>query len=265
MARRDVVVIGDGTALTHSTTRRRFLAALGVAGTVLFLPGMFTACSGESVTDPMTDPANYRLDLSTSLGIMNYLYTLEQVDAAFYTAAVAGSAGYAGLSSDEKEVFQDIQRHEVIHREFLRRLLGDAALPGIAFDAAAMTKLVATRDSLLRAAQLFEDTAVSAYNGAAKYLGDAAHLLALSKIVSVEARHAAAIRDIRDSGSRLFAGDDVVSPASGLDVKTEPGTVFNDISRRGLFVSPVTVVAAPAGTPTSDAPAPDPTGAPKAP
>ena len=258
MARRDELVIGNGMALMQPTTRRGFLAMLGVAGTVLFMPGMFTACSGESVTDPLTDPANYRLDLSTGAGIMNYLYALKQVTAAFYTAAIAGSPGFAALTSDEKEALQDIQHHEVIHREFLRRVLGGAALPEIAFNAATMTKLVATPDTLLKSAQLFEDTAVSAYNGAAKYLTDAGQLLASAKIVSVEARHSAAIRDIRDAGARLFAGDDVVNPASGLDLKAEPGTVFNDIASRGVFVSPVSLTVGPTGTARPDAAAPNP-------
>ena len=252
------LVIGDGVALALPTTRRRFLAMLGAAGTVLLLPGMFAGCGGESVTDPLTDPANYRLDLSSDTGIMNFAFALEQLEAAFYTAAVTGSPGFVALSPDEKELFQDIQRHEVIHREFLRRVLGDAALPEIAFDAATIATHVATPNSLLKFAQLLEDTGVSAYNGAAKYLNDGKYLGALAKIVSVEARHAAAIRDIRDSTGRLFADDNVVSLSTGLDVKAEPSTVYDDLTKRGVFVSPIALVAGPTGTATPDAPAPTP-------
>jgi hypothetical protein len=43
--------------------------------------------------------------------------------------------------------------------------------------------------------------------------------------VSVEARHAAALRDLLNPGSRDFAGDDVVD-AMGMDRVLEPGEVL---------------------------------------
>ena len=43
--------------------------------------------------------------------------------------------------------------------------------------------------------------------------------------MSVEARHAAAIRDLLNPGSRDFAGDDVVD-AMGMDRALEPGAVL---------------------------------------
>ena len=52
------------------------------------------------------------------------------------------------------------------------------------------------------------------------------NLLVAGKIVSVEARHAAAIRDILNpNDGRAFAGDDVVD-AQGLDVVREPVAVL---------------------------------------
>jgi len=48
--------------------------------------------------------------------------------------------------------------------------------------------------SFLKLAQTFEDTGVSAYNGAAPMIKSAAVLGAAGSIVQVEARHAAAIR-----------------------------------------------------------------------
>ena len=57
-------------------------------------------------------------------------------------------------------------------------------------------------------ARTFEDLGVSAYNGAGQLLTVAANLLTAGKIVSVEARHAAAIRDLLVPNS--FAASDVV-------------------------------------------------------
>ena len=50
----------------------------------------------------------------------------------------------------------------------------------------------------------FEDLGVAAYNGAGKLLTNPDYLLLAGKIVSVEARHAAAIRDLLVANS--FAG-----------------------------------------------------------
>lgn len=252
------LVIHSGDQLLQPTTRRRFLGLLAVGGSVLMLPSVFTACNDDdSITDPFTDPSRYRLDLSNDTGILNYAYALEQLEAAFYTAAVT-SAGFAALSTAEKEVLQDLQKHEVIHREFFKQVLGSAALPAIGFNTTTVGTKTASRDVLLSTSQLLEDTGVSAYNGAGKYLTVPANLLVAGKIVSVEARHAAAIRDIRDgTNGRLFAGDDVVN-GSGLDVKSEPSTVLASVASLNVLTSPLSIGTGPTGAATPDANAPTP-------
>jgi hypothetical protein len=253
------LVIRSSDQLLQPTTRRRFLGLLAVGGSILMLPSVFTACGDDdSITDPFTDPDRYRLDLSNDTGILNYAYALEQLEAAFYTSALT-SAGFAALSAAEKEVLQDVQKHEVIHRDFLKQVLSSAALPDIGFNATTVGTKTAGRDVLLSTSQLLEDTGVSAYNGAGKYLTVAANLLVVGKVVSVEARHAAAIRDIRDgTNGRLFAGDDVVNPTSGLDVKSEPSTVLASVASLGVMTSPLSISASPTGAATPDANAPTP-------
>jgi hypothetical protein len=260
MSERKELIIGNSDQLLHPTTRRRFLGLLALGGSIMMLPAVFTACGDDdSITDPFIDPSRYRIDLSNDTGIFNYAYALEQVEAAFYTAALS-SAGFAALSAAEKEVFQDLQKHEVIHREFFRQVLGTAALPDIGFNTTTVGNLMANRDVLLSTSQLLEDTGVSAYNGAGKYLASAANLLVAGKIVSVEARHAAAIRDIRDGTTGLkFAGDDVVD-AQGLDVKAEPDAVLASVGTLDLLTSPLAISTQPDQTRvTADAPAPTPT------
>lgn len=253
------LIISSSDQLLQPTTRRKFLGLLAVGGSIMMLPAVFTACSDDdSITDPFTDPSRYMLDLSNDTGILNYAYALEQLEAAFYTAALS-SAGFAALSAPEKEVFQDLQQHEVIHREFFRQVLGPAALPDIGFNTTTVGSLTASRDVLLSTSQLLEDTGVSAYNGAGKYLASATNLLVAGKIVSVEARHAAAIRDIRDGTTGLkFAGDDVVN-AQGLDVKNEPGAVIASVGALNLLTSPLAISTQPDQTKvTANAPAPTP-------
>ena len=234
------LVITSGDQLLKQTTRRKFLGVMGMGGAIVFLPSVFTACKSDDISGTGGTPAQFTLNLSDDTGILNYAYALEQLEAAYYTAALA-SPGFAALSANEQEVLGDLQKHEVIHREFFKMVLGSVAIPTIIFNATTVGTLTANRDVLLRTSQLLEDTGVSAYNGAGKYLTSAANLLVAGKIVSVEARHAAAIRDIRDGNNgRLFAGDDVVDP-SGLDVKAEPSTVLTGVLGLNVVSSPLSI------------------------
>ncbi|MEO7083174.1 MAG: ferritin-like domain-containing protein [Gemmatimonadaceae bacterium] len=256
-----VVVVRRAAELCRASTRRDFLKAMGVGGTIVLLPGIFAACNDSKINgvpNPGTG-TTYTLDLSNDIGILNYAYALEQLEAAYYTAAIA-SPGFAALSASEQEVFSDLQKHEVIHREFFKTVLGTAAIPTLAFNTTTVGTLTASRTVLLSTAQLLEDTGVSAYNGAGKYLTSAAYLLIAGKIVSVEARHAAAIRDIRDGANgKLFAGDDVVN-ASGLDVKAEPSAVIAGVNGLNVVVGTVAIGTQPdSSKKTADQPAPTPT------
>lgn len=153
-----------------------------------------------------------------------------------------------------------MQKHEVIHREFFKTVLGSKAIPTLSFNTTTVGTMTATRDALLKTSQLLEDTGVSAYNGAGKYLTSAANLLVAGKIVSVEARHAAAVRDMRDgTNGRLFAGDDVVSNSTGLDVKAEPGTVGAAVNSLNVIVGTIGIGTQPdASKKTADVTAPTP-------
>jgi hypothetical protein len=254
------LVISRGEQLMQPSSRRQFLRVLGIGGSIMFLPSVFTACDSDDVVGTGNGTnTTYTLDLSNDTGILNYAYALEQLEAAYYTAALT-SAGFAALSANEQEVLGDLQKHEVIHREFFKTVLGSAAIPSISFNTTTVGTLTASRAVLLSTSQLLEDTGVSAYNGAGKYLTNAANLLVAGKIVSVEARHAAAIRDIRDGANgRLFAGDDVVN-ASGLDVKAEPGTIGAAVNSLNVINGTIAIGTQPDQTKkTADAPAPTPT------
>lgn len=237
------MIIPSSHELLRTTTRRRFLGLLGMTGVVAALPSAFTACSdNDRITDP--NPPQFRLDLSSDAGILNFAYTLEQLQAAFYTGALS-SAGFSGMSAAERAVITDLQKHEVSHRDLLKLTLGISAMPAIAVDATALQSLMSDRATLLSTSQLLEDTIVSAYNGAGKYLTSQNNLLLLGRIVSVEARHAAAVRDIRDgSAGTLFAGSDVVT-APGLDVKAEPDTVLTSVVSLKVVTSPLVIGTLP--------------------
>jgi hypothetical protein len=197
--------------LARTTGRRKFLHWSGVTLAVVAL-----GCSDDD-DDGGTGPDTGVNLGSGDTGILNYAYALEQLEAAFYTQVVASF--YAGATADEQTLLTDIRNHEVIHRDFLKAALGTSAIADLQVDFSSIN--FADRDSVLGAAKTFEDLGVSAYNGAGQLLTDAANLLVAGKIVSVEARHAAAIRDLlvpSSSAVGSFAGDDTVDPTTGLEI-----------------------------------------------
>ncbi|MBA2339676.1 MAG: ferritin-like domain-containing protein [Pyrinomonadaceae bacterium] len=168
-------------------------------------------------------PQDGTVDLgSGDTGILNYAYALEQLEAAYYTQVM--SAPYAGMTAEERQILTDLRDHEIVHREFFKVALGANAIPALVPDFGKVN--FNSRASVLKTAQIFEDLGVSAYNGAGQLLTDPQNLLLAGKIVSVEARHAAAIRDLLKPRSDSFA-------PKPLDVERSPGTV---LKLAGLFI-----------------------------
>lgn len=212
---------------SQTPSRRDFLKWSSAAALTAFA---FGALSPESLTAktafhglPIDDDKSGRVDLGKGdFGILNYAYALEQLEAAFYTQAV--STPFARMSSEERAILTDIRDHEIAHREFFKAALGKKAIPGLQVNFTSIN--FNSRDSVLGTARTFEDLGVSAYNGAGQLLKNPTFLLLAGKIVSVEARHAAVIRDLINPMSTAFAGDDVVDSSTGLDPARLPAQVL---------------------------------------
>jgi rubrerythrin len=198
------------TAEAKAMHRRKFLTLIGGTATAA---AVIASCKKSN--------SNNGIDLgSGDIGILNYAYALEQLEAAFYTQVAMSF--YSGASAMEQTYLQDIRDHEIAHREFFKNALGSNAIQDLEVDFSSIN--FSSRDSVLGAAKAFEDLGVSAYNGAGKLITDPNYLLVAGKIVSVEARHAAIIRDLISFGS--FA-DNTVIDANGLDKHREPGEVLS--------------------------------------
>ena len=217
----------DDTAFVqplYTPIKRRsfFMYAGATAGaTALVLAG----CSKDSDT---STPAANTVNVGTGdVGVLNYAYALEQLEAAFYTTVREG-AYYKGLAAGnaEKQVLDDLYYHEVIHREFFKAAITAAAptaiIKGLTPNFTAVN--FGDRASVLGTAKAFEDLGVSAYNGAGQFLISPLYLALAGKIVSVEARHAALIRDM--VGEATFVGADIVTIAtSSLEISKTPEQV----------------------------------------
>ena len=195
--------------------RKSFLKYTALSGSALVLG--LDACK-KSNNNP-GQPGTSTVDVgSGDPGILNFAYALEQLEAAFYIKVNASF--YTNITSAEQAILTDIMNHEVAHRDFFKAALASAAIPTLSFDFSSVN--FSDRTSVLSTAKALEDTGVSAYNGAGQYIVSPTYLTLAGKIVSVEARHASAIRDLLNPLSADFAGDDVVNATSGLDYSRTP-------------------------------------------
>lgn len=199
--------------IVQNMQRRKFFGqAAGLASIAAFA----AACDKDDNNSPNN---NGGVDLGTGdIGILNYAYALEQLEAAFYTQVVA--TPYSGITPAELMFMTDIRNHEIAHREFFKAALGGMAIQALEVDFSKIT--FTSRDSVLGTAKAFEDLGVSAYDGAGYLIKDANYLLLAGKIVSVEARHAALIRELIEANS--FLGDQV--EANSVNIARTPDEVL---------------------------------------
>ncbi|MGE8290814.1 MAG: ferritin-like domain-containing protein [Sphingobacterium sp.] len=198
--------------------RRDFLKFAGASAASLAILGV-ASCKKDR-DDDMDNGGKGMYFGSGDIAILNYAYALEQLEAAFYIQLVNNP--YSGISDMEKAFFTDIRDHEIAHREFFKVALGAKAISSLEFNLSGIN--FSSRATVLATAKTFEDLGVSAYNGAGWLIKDPNYLLLAGKIVSVEARHAAWVRDMIDNGS--FANQEVVD-SNGLDLAKSPSVVLS--------------------------------------
>lgn len=242
-------------APARTTDRRNFFKWIGAGlGSATFLSGCGLMSRFDDLDLPIdtgtTGPVT--IDFSNDVGVLNYAFALEQLEAAFYARAFA--TPFDGITNEEMRVLRDLRNHEIIHREFYRQgipLFG-TAIPALTFDFSAVD--FSSRAVVLETARVFEDLGVAAYNGAGPLLDNPDILTVAGKIVSVEARHAAAIRDLIEPVSAFSIGEDDsveldgtgmgaaardVIDANGLDRAFDPPAVL--AAAAPFVVNPITV------------------------
>lgn len=212
-------------AVYPAVRRRSFLKVAGAAMVATsaagFLPRRLLAQTQGEVGLGTGDTA-----------VLNYAFALEQLEAEFYTLVM--KSPYGGMSSGEREILTDIRDHEIAHADFYRAKLGSAGIPKLQFNWSAVN--FGDRTSVLTTARTFEDTGVSAYNGAGQLLRDPRNLAIAGKIVSVEARHAAIIHDLLEPRGQSFAGQGVID-SFGLDLADPPKAILRKVAP--FIVTPI--------------------------
>jgi rubrerythrin len=169
-----------GAIEVHGTTRGAFIVRGALATASLYGAG----AAGSFVAGAFAQSGGSDLD------VLNFALTLEYLESAFYKEA----RSKAGLSGDTLKLANEIGKHEDQHVQALSGAI--TKMGGTPVKAPKVSFPLTDRASFLKLAQTFEDTGVSAYNGAAPSIKSKELLAVAGSIVQVEARHAAAIRGL---------------------------------------------------------------------
>jgi hypothetical protein len=125
---------------------------------------------------------------SSDLDILNYALTLEYLEAAFYDEAKTKAKATGDLQKLIEQLADDEAEHVSALTATIKQLKGKPVpAPKVKFD-------YSDSKGFLKLAVTFEDTGVSAYNGAGPMLKSKELLATAGSIVQIEGRHAAAMR-----------------------------------------------------------------------
>ncbi|HEV2061335.1 MAG TPA: ferritin-like domain-containing protein [Solirubrobacteraceae bacterium] len=156
---------------------------------------------GAAAAGPLA--ARALADIKDDLELLEYLLTMEYVQSGLYREAIK----QVSLSEEVSRLARELRDQEVEHVDALRATIEEAGgnppdrLPldfgsGLASEAA-----------FLKLANTLEDTAASAYNGAAPRLESREFLAVFTSIGQIEARHAALVRLAREKPPAPLAFD----------------------------------------------------------
>lgn len=183
------------TTSRPGVSRGRFLAGAAGAAGVLAAGGLVGAemLSGQGAASSLRDAQPIAL-----------AHALERLQSAFYTEAVTAGA----LDGELLEFAMTARDHEAQHAALLEPLVTDRpAEPEYEFGADTTDP-----NAFGEAAARLEDLAVAAYNGLLPVLSPRG-LAVASRIVSVDARHAAWVRAIMGRDPAAAATDSSLSAA----------------------------------------------------
>jgi Ferritin-like domain len=185
--------IAETKEQAETTSRRRLLGLTLAGGGTLVLARATTArAAGLSASD---------------VDILNYALVLEYLQASFYTEAERSGA----LSGKTAQAARVVGATERAHVKAFLDLLGSQAVERPTFDFQGTTE---QQQPFLKTAVALEDLAVAAYKGQAPRLQSNAVLAAAVGIHSVEARHAAWMRELFGITPAVNAFDKPASRAS---------------------------------------------------
>jgi rubrerythrin len=209
--------LAETGAQLDGDTRAAFLKKLGIgaaglAGSSALLAGLPSIASAKGV--PKSDVA-----------ILNFALTLEYLEATFYTQAATNlaSSNYASFATLVRD-------DENAHVAALKKALGRAAVKKPTFDFGAAVTDEAT---FLKTSFVLENTGVAAYLGQAGKIKTPAILGAAASILTVEARHAAAIATLMNTNQ--LSGANGITPNGPFDKPQSKAAILKAVTATGFI------------------------------
>lgn len=206
-------------------TRGQFLRRAGLAGGALagsgallglLAPGAMAYSTGDR------PPSSVFGNGDTA--ILNYALVLEYLESQFYIEATNNQRRKAFIPNTEPRAhvfLTAVTGDEIAHRDFLRKALGKDAIKKPKFDFHGTTS---NYKEFLTSAFAFENVGVHAYSGQAFNLKNPKYLAAALSIVTIEARHAAAVGLIRNES------DYGITPSGAFDTPQGATKVLNEVN-----------------------------------
>lgn len=206
-------------------TRSQFLRRAGLAGGAVMGGGAILGALAPAALAFSTGnrpPAKFG---KGDIGILNYALTLEYLESTFYNEATANQRKRAFIPNTEprSHVFLSaVTKDENQHVAALKKVLGRHAVKKPKFNYHGTN---ANYREFLATSFAFENVGVSAYSGQAFNIKDPKILAAALSIVTVEARHAAAIGLIRNES--VFG----ITPNGAFDKPAGATKVLDEVAK----------------------------------
>ena len=201
-------------AAMEQTSRKSFLRTAGGSTVAAGLAGVLAACGSSKKTSVQsTAPGPLAQFGAGDVGILNYALSLEQLEVAFYKAAVASGK----LTGKNLALFRQLGAEEQRHATALGMQV--AKLGGRPVKPQKTTFPLSTPRAVLDTASTLENLGAGAYLGQLQNVERAENLALLLSIHSVEGRHAAAIDDAL--GHSVTPNGPFAKPISASDVQSE--------------------------------------------
>ena len=192
------------------STSRRSLIKWGIYG----IGGIAIASMPQAIYAQSNSRGKTLIFNANDIGILNFALLLEELEVAFYAAVVNSDKIIDGR---ELNYMSSFGVQQTAHVTFLRSVLGNQvqfATGDLSFNSASLNDILSSRDRILNTAITLEDLGVHAYNGAGTSMTNPTFLLAAGSIVSVEARHASAVRALLNKPTTEPDRDRLISDAN---------------------------------------------------
>ena len=214
--------VRDAEVAVASDTRAQFFRKAAVTGGALGSAAFFTGM--------LPGIAEAKPSKKQDVAILKYALTLEYLEADFYEEAVR-DGGITGPALDAARL---IAGHEKTHVTALRqtlRSLGAKVPAKPSFDFQGTNK----GDKFVPTALVLENTGVRAYLGQAGRLKSGKLLAAAASIVTVEARHAAAIAVLVNNNAFGDKTANSITPYGAFDKASSMKKILDEVGDTGFI------------------------------